>query len=233
MRVPISNSQTIKLVLFDIDGTLINPGEAGRNSLTMAFTEMFLIQDAFAEIRMAGKTDIQIIKEALSAHGLTSIDGIIPSLLSLYLKNLKKETNSNRACLKPGVVELLDGLNSMDNYWLGLLTGNVEQGARIKLGAFGMNHYFPLGAFGDDSEDRNKLLPIAVERFSSMTDIDINYSDCIVIGDTPMDVECAKPFGATSIAVSTGIYSYESLLETEADYVLKDLSNALGLVWRV
>ena len=130
----------------------------------------------------------------------------------------------------PGVVELLDALMAMDGYWLGLLTGNIEQGARIKLGAFDLNRYFPVGAFGDDSEDRNRLLPIAVERLRKTRDIDINYSDCIVIGDTPKDVQCSKPFGATSIVVSTGPYSYESLLETGADYVLKDLSYAMDLL---
>lgn len=232
MRIPISDSRINKLVLFDIDGTLIDPGEAGRMSVSKVFYEMFLIRDAFAEIRMAGKTDIQIIKEAMSAHRLPSGDGLIPTILSKYLGQLKIEIKNNRASLKPGVVELLSELKTKDNRWLGLLTGNIQQGARIKLDAFGLNHYFPLGAFGDDSEDRNKLLPIAVERFRSMTDIDIQYKDCIVIGDTPMDVQCSKAFGATSIAVSTGTYSYESLLETEADYVLKDLSHALGLTWQ-
>ena len=140
------------------------------------------------------------------------------------------EMDNRSACLKPGVIELLNELKSMDSHWLGLLTGNIARGARIKLGVFGLNDYFPVGAFGDDSEDRNRLLPVAVEKFREMTNIDIDYSDCTVIGDTPMDVQCSKPFGATSIAVSTGPYSYESLLETDADYVLKDLSNALDLL---
>jgi phosphoglycolate phosphatase len=130
----------------------------------------------------------------------------------------------------PGVVELLNTLKTIDGCWLGLLTGNIEQGARIKLGAFDLNRYFPVGAFGDDNEDRNGLLPIAVENLREMTDIDIPYSDCVVIGDTPKDVQCSKPFGATSIVVSTGPYSYASLLETGADYVLRDLSHTMDLI---
>lgn len=219
-----------RFVLFDIDGTLIDPGEAGRRSLIKAFYEIFSIGDAFAGIITAGKTDIQIIKEGLSIHGLPSGDGILAPIVERYLENLKIEINNKRRHVMPGVVELLDALMAMDGYWLGLLTGNIEQGARIKLGAFDLNRYFPVGAFGDDSEDRNRLLPVAVERLRKMTDIDIDYSDCIIIGDTPKDVQCSKPFGATSIVVSTGPYSYESLLETGADYVLKDLSYAMDLL---
>ena len=219
-----------KLVLFDIDGTLIDPGGAGRSSLGNTFNELFAIRDAFDGIRMAGKTDIQIIKEGLSKHGVSSDDRILPSILSVYLKNLKTEIMNKKKHINPGVVELLNTLKTMDGYWLGLITGNIERGARIKLAAFGLNDYFSVGAFGDDNENRNLLLPIVVEKFRRMTNISINYDDCIVIGDTPSDVQCSKPFGALSIAVSTGPYSYESLLETGADYVLRDLLYAMDII---
>lgn len=222
-----------KLVLFDIDGTLIDPGGAGRRSLCNTFNELFAIKDAFAGIRMAGKTDIQIIKEGLSVHGLSPDHRNMPSILSVYLKNLKTEIMNKKKHINLGVVELLDTLKAMDGYWLGLLTGNIERGARIKLGAFGLNRYFSVGAFGDDNENRNLLLPIAIEKFRKMTNISINCDDCIVIGDTPRDVECSKPYGAVSIAVSTGPYSYDSLLETEADYVLRDLSYAIDIISKV
>lgn len=219
-----------RFVLFDIDGTLIDPGGAGRRSVKEAFYEIFSIRDAFAGTTLAGKTDIQIIKEGLSNHGLPFGNGILSSILSRYVENLKTEIHNPRGYIKPGVLELLDALETADRYWLGLLTGNIEQGARIKLGAFGLNRYFPVGAFGDDNEDRNGLLPIAVEKIRKVKHIDIKYSDCIVIGDTPKDVECSKPFGATAIAVATGPYSYESLLETGADYVLRDLSGAIKVI---
>ncbi len=218
-----------KLVLFDIDGTLIDPGRVGRRSVTKAFCELFSIKDAFSGIKMAGKTDTQIIKEALSAHGLSSRDGVIPNILSRYVNILEKGINTSQTSIKPGVVELLNYLEASKGFHLGLLTGNIEKGGRIKLNAFDLNRYFPFGAFGDDNEDRNKLLPIAVEKFRKMTDIKISFSDCIVIGDTPKDVRCSSPLGAISVAVATGPYSYDTLLETGADYVLRDLSRAKEL----
>ena len=220
-----------RFVLFDIDGTLIDPGGAGRRSVTQAFNKVFSISDAFASIAMDGKTDIQIIKEGLSAHRLPAGERVIFSIVSEYVKNLKKEIDKKTKHLMPGVYELLNALQETDGYWLGLLTGNIQQGARIKLGAFNLNGYFPVGAFGDDHEDRNMLLPVAVERLKKAEGITIEYPDCIVVGDTPLDVQCAKPFGATSIAVATGPHSYDELLQTEADYVLKDLSDAMKLFY--
>ena len=218
-----------RFVLFDIDGTLIDPGGAGRRSVTQAFNTVFSISDAFAGIAMDGKTDIQIIKEGLSAHRLPAGERIIFSIVSEYVKNLKKEIDKKTKHLMPGVHELLNALQETDGYWLGLLTGNIQQGARIKLGAFNLNGYFPVGAFGDDHEDRNKLLPVAVQKLKTAKGITIEYPDCIVVGDTPLDVQCAKPYGATSIAVATGPHSYDELLQTDADYVLKDLSHAIAL----
>ncbi len=218
-----------KLIIFDIDGTLIDPGKVGRKSVTRAFYEVFSIEDAFADIKMAGRTDTQIIKEALAVHGLPPDDGVIPEILSRYVSILKTEVNTGKMSIKPGVVDLLNHLESIDVFSLGLLTGNIELGAGIKLNTFDLNRYFHFGAFGDDNEDRNKLLSIVVEKFNKMTNLDIGFTDCIVIGDTPMDVRCSSPFGAISVAVCTGPYSYDALLETGADYVLKDLSYAKEL----
>jgi len=147
----------------------------------------------------------------------------VPDNLKIAIKNKEKH-------VLPGVFELLKALDELDSYWLGLLTGNIEPGARIKLNTFDLNKYFPFGAFGSDNEDRNKLLPIAVEKFREMTRIDIPYSDCIVIGDTPSDVVCSKPYGARSIAVATGRYRYEALLQTQADHVLEDLTSAMPII---
>ncbi len=108
---------------------------------------------------------------------------------------------------------------------MGLLTGNLEQGARIKLGVFGLNEYFPTGAFGSDHEDRNKLLPIAVERFNILSGSQFDYTDCVIIGDTPRDVACAKPYNAVCIAVATGPYGAGSLVDAGADVVVEDLSD--------
>jgi phosphoglycolate phosphatase-like HAD superfamily hydrolase len=108
---------------------------------------------------------------------------------------------------------------------LGLLTGNLEKGARIKLEPFRLNEYFPAGAFGSDNEDRNTLLPIAVQRFEEILQDSIEINTCIIVGDTPRDVECAHIFGAQCIGVATGPYSYEDLQDAGADLVVQDLAD--------
>lgn len=214
----------MRLILFDIDGTLIDSGGAGIRSLNLALQELFNIENGFHGISMAGKTDSQIIRECLLKHGL-ALDGTIPAVINAYLKNLRHEIVNDRKHLKPGIYEVLEKLHSMEDIALGLLTGNLEQGARIKLEPFSLNEYFPSGAFGNDNEDRNTLLPIAVKRFEEILQDSIEISTCIIVGDTPRDVECAHIFGAQCIGVATGPYSYGDLQEAGADLVLHDLSN--------
>jgi phosphoglycolate phosphatase len=113
---------------------------------------------------------------------------------------------------------------------LGLLTGNLEPGARIKLEPFSLNQYFPSGAFGSDDEDRNNLLPIAIKKFEELVRKKIDTDECIIIGDTPRDVECAHIYGAICIGVATGPYLLDELIEAGADYVLKDLSDNHSLL---
>jgi phosphoglycolate phosphatase-like HAD superfamily hydrolase len=213
-----------RLILFDVDGTLIDSGKAGTRSLNKAFYELFGIKDAFVPISMAGKTDIEIIKEGLKLHGVPEKNDNLEMMVKMYLQFLEDEIENPRRRIKPGIKKLL-GLLSEMGMPLGLLTGNLERGARIKLSPFGLNKYFLDGAFGSDHEDRNKLLPIAIQKFSKRG---FNFSsrECIVIGDTPRDVKCAKIHGAYCIAVVTGPYSKESLLNTEADIVLDSLADS-------
>jgi phosphoglycolate phosphatase-like HAD superfamily hydrolase len=214
----------MKLVFFDIDGTLIDSGGAGTRSLNYAFKELFSVHDAFKGISMAGKTDIQILKEGLGMHGLDTENGNVGLLCERYIAYLWTEIENPGKHLKPGITEALGLMAGREDVSLGLLTGNIEAGARIKLEPFGLNGYFPFGAFGDDHEDRNRLLPIAVERFSLLHQREVHYRDCVVIGDTPRDVECARIYGAYSVAVATGPYSYASLLGSGADMVLRNMA---------
>jgi phosphoglycolate phosphatase-like HAD superfamily hydrolase len=217
----------MKLILFDIDGTLISSGGAGTLSLNLAFQEVFGMVDAFRGISMAGKTDIQIIREGLWRHGLSPENGVVPRLVASYLENLEREVaRAGGKHLKPGVREALETLAGEEGRAaVGLLTGNLEQGARIKLEAFGLNGYFRSGAFGSDDEDRNLLLPVAVRRFETLCGRTFPFRDCIIVGDTPRDVECAKRYDAFCIAVATGPYDAGSLRETGADVVMEDLSD--------
>jgi phosphoglycolate phosphatase-like HAD superfamily hydrolase len=214
----------LRLVLFDIDGTLIDSGGAGIRSLNLAFEEYFSVKDAFTGMNLAGKTDIQILREALARHSMDDHDRNIAVLCVSYISHLREQIENPGRHLKPGIMEAIEILCTMDATYLGLLTGNIEEGARIKLDPFGLNRYFPVGAFGNDHEDRNMLLPVAIERFRVHSGMRISKRECIVIGDTPRDVDCAKIHGALSIAVATGPYSYESLALSGADAVLRDMS---------
>jgi phosphoglycolate phosphatase-like HAD superfamily hydrolase len=130
----------------------------------------------------------------------------------------------------PGIRALLPMLQARDDMSLGLLTGNFEEAARIKLGHFDLWDYFRCGAFGDDAPDRNALVPFAVERAASCGLGHFDYADVIVIGDTPSDVACARAVGAVPVAVATGTYSVDALRSTGAPYVLEDLSDVDALV---
>jgi phosphoglycolate phosphatase-like HAD superfamily hydrolase len=212
-----------KLILFDIDGTLINTGGAGVRSLEKAFNELFGVKDTFKDYSMAGKTDRQIMREGLKIQGLLSGDGDLNRLVKEYLRNLKVEINNPMRRFQPGIKGLLDALRE-EWFPLGLLTGNLEEGARIKLEPFGLNEYFPEGAFGSDHEDRDSLLPIAIEKFSRRG-FSFSPGDCVVVGDTPRDVKCARVHGAPNIAVATGPYSKEDLIASDADVVFDTLED--------
>lgn len=212
------------LVLFDIDGTLIDSGGAGIRSLDLAFKKLFSIENAFDGINMAGKTDLQIIKEGLTKHGIAT-NGNLDSITNAYLEHLRREINNGRKHVKPGIYDVLRELSFMENVRVGLLTGNLESGARIKLEPFNLNRYFPSGAFGSDDEDRDNLLPIAVRRFEELYSTRVKFYNCTVIGDTPKDIYCSKPYGAKSIGVATGPYTADVLKKTGADYVFEDFSD--------
>lgn len=220
----------MKFVLFDIDGTLIDSGGAGTRSLNLAFEEMFDVKDAFKTVSMAGKTDIQIAREGFRLHSVDHENGVIPEFCSLYIKHLASRIKVSRGHIKPGIREIVSVLHADRSIVLGLLTGNIEEGAIIKLKNFGLNEYFAVGAFGSDHEDRNMLLPVAVDKLKKSSSYFISYRDCVIIGDTPLDVRCAKPYGAFSMAVATGPYSYNELSEAGADLVFDDLTDTAGIV---
>lgn len=216
-------NEKVKFILFDVDHTLIDSGRAGFTALNKTLEEAAGIRNGFNGISFAGKTDFQILREAMEKFNLSSDDGLRPGFLNRYLVHLRDAMANQNGHVKPGVYELLERLELEDKFELGLLTGNVEQGARIKLEAFSLNRFFPVGAFGDDGEDRNRLLPIAVERLWQIRGIVVDYANCFVVGDTPRDVECAKAHGAASIAVATGPFPAEALRRTEAELVLNNL----------
>ncbi len=219
-----------KFILLDIDGTLIHSGGAGKEAMNSALEEITGINAGFRDIACAGKTDPTIFREGFAKADIEADHGFMGRFNDSYLIHLRSAVSASAGHVKPGVVGLLTRLERENGFFLGLLTGNLEQGARIKLGHFDLNRFFPFGAFGDDDADRNRLLPVAVNRLQEYNGIDVEYSDCIVIGDTPRDVEAAATHGAACIAVGTGPYSVESLAETGADLVVPDLADTERIV---
>ncbi|MFH1117790.1 MAG: HAD family hydrolase [Pseudomonadota bacterium] len=219
-----------KFILFDIDQTLIESGGGGLSAMTRAFEEITGIADGFNGISYGGKTDPQIIREALEAHGLSADDNILKRLIEVYLRHFPAEMAIKRGRVKPGVRKLVERIHQSGVLHLGLLTGNVEAGARIKLEHFGLYEYFLAGAFGSDGEDRNVLLPIAVRRFRQRTGIQVDHRDCIVVGDTPRDVECARAHGTPCIGTATGAYSQADLTMAGADLVVEDLTGTEAII---
>jgi len=212
-----------KLVLYDIDGTLITAGGAGTRALNRAFHRLFGIEQAFRTISMAGKTDPQIMREGLQLHGLDHLDGNVDKMIDNYLFFLKEEIENPMRHIMPGINESL-ALFGDKGMTIGLLTGNLEKGAKIKLTPFGIFDYFNSGAFGSDHEDRDALLPIAIGKYKKQG-LEFSPQDCFIIGDTPRDVQCAKIHGAHCIAVATGPYSVEDLRNTKADIVFESLED--------
>ena len=210
-----------RLVLFDIDGTLLTSMSAGRRALHAAFKEEYDDLTFFDGIRLDGKTDPQIVTELHLAAGRPERANpeAIEKLLERYLLHLETviaATSSNvRAC--PGVFELLDALAERDDVVAGLLTGNIVPGARLKLGAAGIDFgRFALGAFGSDSAHRPDLPPIAAARAEPWFGRAPHGAEVVIIGDTPADVACGVGISARAVAVATGSYSVVELERTGA-----------------
>jgi len=219
----------MRLVLFDIDGTLLSSEGLGRASMQRALADVFG-SPGNPSYRYDGKTDKQIVRDVmrLEGHSDAHIDSRMETLIILYLEGLRAGVKSGRFNVRPlaGVVEILDELERREDVVIGLLTGNIEPGARIKLSAAGINpDRFRVNAFGSDHEHRPELPAIAQRRASETLGLDIAGDRLVVVGDTPADIECGRSLGARAIGVASGHYTVEEL-ETHNPYAaLPSLAN--------
>jgi phosphoglycolate phosphatase-like HAD superfamily hydrolase len=214
-----------KLILFDIDGTLVLTGGAGGRAMARAFEDVFGLQHGMASISMAGRTDAWIVAQMAANHGLPFTGDVFDRFHEAYIGYLREEIHKPgpQKGVLPGVRAVLEALQSHTGAHLALLTGNFERGAQIKLEYFDLWRYFGAGAFGDRTHDRNSLLETALARVAAVGGPSVTPADTVVVGDTPLDVAVAVAGGARSLAVATGSYSVEALRESGADVVVEDL----------
>lgn len=215
----------MKLILFDIDGTLVLTGGAGGRAMARAFERVFGFSNGLGSISMAGRTDAWIVSQMVAEHGAVLDDERRLRFHEIYTEYLRHEVQApgpSKGVL-PGVSALLETLVTRDDVYLGLLTGNYRLGAQIKLDYFDLWRFFGAGAFGDDSQDRNGLLWTAMSNVVAAGGPVVRPSEVVIIGDTPLDVAVAVAGGARSLGVATGSYDVDTLLESGADAALPDL----------
>lgn len=219
-----------RLILFDIDGTLLTTNGAARRAFHRALLEVYGTAGPIATHAFDGKTDPLIARELLRAAGLAdaAIDRGFEALWPTYLRNLAVELArpDHTTSVFPGVVELLDALAEReDEVVVGLLTGNIEQGAVLKLESAGLGGRFAFGAYGSDHERRDCLPAVAVERARAATGREFRGREIVIIGDTPNDVTCGRALGVQAIAVATGRHDPDTLAAAGADVVFEDFSD--------
>jgi phosphoglycolate phosphatase-like HAD superfamily hydrolase len=219
----------VKLVLFDIDGTILWSDGAGRRAMQRALMTAFG-SSGNEHYRYDGKTDMQIVRDLMRAEGHENafIDERMEALLADYASGLHEELRSGATRVErfDGVVELLDALEAREDRRIGLLTGNIEVGAQAKLRAVGIDpSRFVVSAFGSDHEIRGELPGIAQRRARDELGLHVGGDAIVVIGDTPADIDCARPIGARAIAVATGRYSVEELAAHDPVAVFADLAD--------
>ena len=219
-----------RLLLFDIDGTLIDSGGAGIEALKDVLQKQFGISDDLRGVEIAGQTDTGIVHQILRKQNIAVDDKTTAAFLDLYVECLARELPQRKGKILPGVEELLGQLRASSQNVLGLLTGNVKRGAELKLSHYGIWEFFEFGAFADDHHDRNELGPFAQRRAREKHAIDFAAAEIDVIGDTPYDIACGKAIGARTVAVTTGNFTRAQLAEHRPDWIVDDFSEVASVI---
>jgi len=223
-----------RLVLFDVDGTLLDTQGAGRRAFHAALMDVFCTTGPIDSYRFCGRTDPEIARYLLTAAGVSEDQLVadMPRLWNQYLANLEVELQSKQPRVCPGVHVLLDRIDADgDRLALGLLTGNIERGARLKIESAGIEYSrFRLGAFGSDHEIRDRLPAVAVARAEAKLGHIFAGKAVVIVGDTPADIACGAQLGARSIAVATGLFTKEQLAACEPDFLFETLEDTAAVV---
>jgi phosphoglycolate phosphatase-like HAD superfamily hydrolase len=223
-----------RLILFDIDGTLLHSHGAGRRAMEAAMLETFGTKGS-PVYRYDGKTDRQIVRDLMRGEGFgdDEIDARMSQVMEAYVAGLEREIGAphTRVEVLTGVMQLLDALVSRSHCVVGLLTGNLEPGAQRKLNAAGIGfERFTVGAFGSDHEVRAELPAIAQQRARARLGLQVDGRAVVIVGDTPSDILCGRPIGARAIAVATGHYTVDALAEHDPDAVFSDLGDTAAVL---
>jgi len=225
----------VTVILFDIDGTLLGMPGVGRQSFVRALDTIFGIKDNLDYINFSGNTDLNVLQQIMAHHGLPlTQDDCVRFHRQLPLE-LAQASHQARLILYPGIREVLEAISTRPDVVLGLVTGNVEACAWIKLQQFNLHNHFVLGAFGDEHSERNKIAQLAMERVLSRLKPGYAVKACFLVGDTPNDIEAAHAIGAVAVGVATGKFGVDELTAAGADVALSDLSDTacvLGLFFQ-
>lgn len=214
----------VKLVLFDIDGTLIRTGGAGVRAFERTAATQFNRPNGTSHLNFAGRTDLSLVREFFACHQIDPSPENFQRFFDHYVFLLEDHLHSSRCVLCEGVVEFMRELSQIPNGpSFGLLTGNIRLGAEIKLRHFKLWDNFETGAFGDDHEDRNQLAAIALQRGAQLRKEPLRGDEVLVIGDTPLDIACARAIGARVLAVATGGATLDTLRHHQPDWAVTDL----------
>ena len=219
----------MRLVLFDVDGTLVTAGGAGRVALRRALAEVYGTVGDIDRYDFRGKTDPRIVLDLLAAAGWSEADirARLSSCFAAYVRELDALIgDGGRVRVMPGVADVVSALSAREDTLVGLLTGNIEPGARVKLRPTGLWPFFRVGAFGSDDHDRRRLPAIARDRVRALIGHEIPFARVTIIGDTPLDVDCARGCGAVAVAVATGNYPQPELAACRPDFLFGDFSDA-------
>jgi phosphoglycolate phosphatase-like HAD superfamily hydrolase len=215
----------LRLVLFDIDGTLIRTGGAGVKAFAKVFETEFNAVDGFERLKFAGRTDVGLVREFFSFHDIPATPENFSRFFERYVFWLDQMIRESTGSICAGVLDFINTLKKLpEPPVLGLLTGNVRLGAEIKLRRFGLWDIFQTGGFADDHEERNKIAAVARSRGSRLIKHELKDSEVLVIGDTPHDISCGRFIRAQVLAVATGAYTLPELKLHTPDWVVENLT---------